>query len=108
MEGDGRDGRDDACDERDDAMPAIPQAMPMIPAMIPLDYTHQPAAQAARKEVGGVEAALHDRLWLFAGLGSRGLIHHSVLGHSLAQAIVQGDDKHIPAPARPELTILPS
>jgi len=86
-----------------DAIPLIP----LIP-LIPQDYTHKPAAQAARKEVGAVEAALHDRLWLFAGLGSRGLIHHSVLGHSLAQAIVHGDDNHIPAPARPELTILPS
>lgn len=43
---------------------------------------------------------LRDKVWLFAGLGSRGLIHHSILAHSLAQAIIHADQTRIPAPAR--------
>jgi len=38
--------------------------------------------------------------WLFTGLGSRGLLHHSYIGKMVARAIVAGNDKLIPVEAR--------
>jgi glycine/D-amino acid oxidase-like deaminating enzyme len=38
--------------------------------------------------------------WLFTGLGSRGLLHHAVLGKVVARAVVSGNEEHIPAEAR--------
>ena len=46
------------------------------------------------------EEGIEERVWLFAGLGSRGLIHHAVLGKALAAAILHCDEALIPAPAR--------
>ena len=55
-----------------------------------------------RVRMGGVlaEGGLKDKVWVFAGLGSRGLIHHAILGLALAQAILTGDEERIPAAAR--------
>lgn len=41
-----------------------------------------------------------DKVWLLAGLGSRGLIHHSILANALARAVLGSDDQCIPAAAR--------
>ena len=38
--------------------------------------------------------------WLFGGLGSRGLIHHALLGSQVARAILSGDETHIAEHAR--------
>ncbi len=46
------------------------------------------------------ERVFEERVWLFAGLGSRGLIHHSVLAKALASAMLSGDEHCIPAAAR--------
>jgi glycine/D-amino acid oxidase-like deaminating enzyme len=43
---------------------------------------------------------LEDKVWVFAGLGSRGLIHHSILGHALAKAMLEDEPDEIPEPAR--------
>ena len=34
--------------------------------------------------------------WLLAGLGSRGLIHHALLGAALAAAVLHGDEERLP------------
>lgn len=39
-------------------------------------------------------------IWLFSGLGSRGLLHHAYLGRLIAKAVVSGQDKIIPFVAR--------
>ena len=31
-------------------------------------------------------------LWLLTGLGSRGLIHHALMGRTVAQALLNGDE----------------
>lgn len=47
----------------------------------------------------GVEHA-GEQSWLFAGLGSRGLIHHSVVAERLAAAILADDETAIPQELR--------
>ena len=38
--------------------------------------------------------------WLFGGLGSRGLIHHAVLGRSVAEAVLACDESRLPEHTR--------
>lgn len=40
------------------------------------------------------------RLWMLSGLGSRGLIHHALLGANVARAVLTHDASHIPEEAR--------
>jgi len=47
-----------------------------------------------------MDPGLEGRVWLLAGLGSRGLIHHSILAKALAEAIILGDELRIPEAAR--------
>ena len=76
---------------------------------------HAPAASAAvvgvqagvrafppRSHLGYVPIAgrLGARQWLLGGLGSRGLIHHALLGRALAAAVLSGDESHIPEHCR--------
>jgi glycine/D-amino acid oxidase-like deaminating enzyme len=39
-------------------------------------------------------------LWIFTGLGSRGLIHHSILAEHLATAILENDASKLPGDVR--------
>ena len=39
-------------------------------------------------------------MWLLTGLGSRGLIHHSILAELLARAVMEGEASLLPALAR--------
>lgn len=58
---------------------------------------------AQRLKEGGhadEDPGIAGRVWLLAGLGSRGLIHHSILANALAQAILLGDEQCIPESAR--------
>jgi len=41
--------------------------------------------------------------WLFTGLGGRGVVHHGFLGECLAQAILTGDETHLPSEVRAPL-----
>lgn len=45
---------------------------------------------------------VHDNAWLFTGLSSRGLIHHSIYGNILCNAILE-DDENIITELYPEL-----
>lgn len=47
-----------------------------------------------------VAASLGKGVWLFSGLGSRGLLHHAYLGRELARAIASGDPTVLPIDAR--------
>ena len=68
-----------------------------------LEHLEHNAQQTPQTQMASPRTAGHslrDKLWVFGGLGSRGLIHHSILGRALAQAILTGDLDCIPAPAR--------
>lgn len=47
---------------------------------------------AGRVKGGGSERGKPE-LWLFTGLGSRGLIHHALLGRAVASAVLAGDEE---------------
>ena len=38
--------------------------------------------------------------WIFGGLGSRGLIHHALLGAAVAEAVLEGDEMLLPEHTR--------
>lgn len=57
-----------------------------------------PAANMAVESRGNGRPA--PRLWLLAGLGSRGLIHHALLSAEVARAVLAEDSAHIPEHAR--------
>jgi glycine/D-amino acid oxidase-like deaminating enzyme len=40
---------------------------------------------------------LNSKVWMFTGLGSRGLIHHAVVGKYLANAVIKKDEGVIPS-----------
>lgn len=46
--------------------------------------------------------------WMLGGLGSRGLIHHALLGRALALAVIHGDESHLPEHCRRLQGQLPS
>ena len=39
-------------------------------------------------------------VWLFGALGSRGLIHHALLGRAVAAAVLAGDEAPLPEHTR--------
>lgn len=49
---------------------------------------------------GGSDAADVAECWLLGGLGSRGLIHHALMGRQLARAVLRRDASHLPEHAR--------
>jgi len=53
-----------------------------------------PIAGRLRGEAGGAPC------WLLGGLGSRGLIHHALLGKCMAEAILTGDERALPPHTR--------
>ena len=59
-----------------------------------------------RGMVGATDAAATDGLyprcgtWLFGGLGSRGLIHHALLGSAVADAVLNCDEARLPEHTR--------
>ena len=78
------------------------------PALGQLEPSPQQTVTLSQTPIASPLAAgdLADKVWVFGGLGSRGLIHHSILGRALAQAILTGDPDCIPAPARTPLSQL--
>mmetsp|Transcript_16693 Transcript_16693/g.34297 ORF Transcript_16693/g.34297 Transcript_16693/m.34297 type:complete len:464 (-) Transcript_16693:2823-4214(-) len=48
--------------------------------------------------VGRIQPKTSDEpwLWVFCGLGARGLLHHSLLGERLAKAVLSHDEKELP------------
>jgi len=59
--------------------------------------------RGARRGDGGGRSALGGggcAAWLFGGLGSRGLIHHAVLGRSVAEAVLACDESSLPEHTR--------
>ena len=41
---------------------------------------------------GGMQSKALADFWLLSGLGSRGLIHHALMGHTVARAVLAGDE----------------
>ncbi|MDF2550633.1 MAG: hypothetical protein K0S07_1700 [Chlamydiales bacterium] len=56
----------------------------------------QAALRAYRPNKLPVVGRWQDRLYVFSGLGSKGLLYHALLGRQLAKAIVSNDLSHIP------------
>ena len=92
-----------------DAREAEGALRPLLAAM------HAPAARSAvlrveagvralppRSHLGYVPIAgrVRAREWILSGLGSRGLIHHAMLGRAVAAAVMSGDESHIPEHCR--------
>lgn len=51
----------------------------------------------------GEDAPGEGNTWCLGALGARGLIHHALLGHSVAGAVLSGDETRIPAECRAPL-----
>mmetsp|Transcript_10705 Transcript_10705/g.19343 ORF Transcript_10705/g.19343 Transcript_10705/m.19343 type:complete len:471 (+) Transcript_10705:2423-3835(+) len=58
-----------------------------------------PLAGKSRKQIRlpGIE---HTAVWYFTGLGSRGLLHHALVGRMLVDAIFSGDETVLPIEVR--------
>ena len=61
-----------------------------IAGRLPIAYPTDSAGGGGRSE----------RTWLFGGLGSRGLIHHALLGARVAEAVLADDEERIPEHVR--------
>ena len=47
-----------------------------------------------------VAAAARPAVWMLGGLGSRGLIHHALLGRAMARAVLRRDERELPEHTR--------
>ena len=60
--------------------------------------TTNPTPTTNQVRVGA--AAPSGGTWIFGGLGSRGLIHHALLGAAVAEAVLEGDEMLLPEHTR--------
>ena len=67
---------------------------------VPITGRLRTTVSSARRPVDEAAVAPTGGTWIFGGLGSRGLIHHALIGSAVASALLAGDESRLPEHTR--------